>query len=527
MLPGNNTAQESWNKSEQEFKSHVGVISRQSGVFFAGTMFTAVAGYVFKIYLARTLGSEALGIYALGMTVSGLFGVFGGLGLNWAAVRFLPAYASTGRSGEMHALMAWSLLIMATVNGVLAGGVVLARHWVSIKLYHTPALAGYLHLFAVMLFLGSLTSYFGQVLTGFKGTATRTIITNFAGVLLNIAFAVILISMGTALWGYIFAQLASATVVLFLLIWATYKRVPHPVQFGPKRMRFPGKEIFSFAAVAFAMDLMGFLYSQTDKVILGSYLNARTVGVYAVATTIVTFVPIALQSVNQIFSPTIAELHAKGEFELLNRLFQTLTKWVVGLTLPLAMIVILFSRVLMRVFGQEFEAGWIILVIGTLGQLVNCGTGSVGYLLMMSGNEKRLVRIQMVMAVVTVTLCVLLVSRWGMTGAAIATALCNVGTNTWSLVEVKKALRLFPYNRSYWRLVLPTAVTLAAAVGLRMGLRAVRADIAVLLLSLVLVYVLFLGTVLLSGLDAEDRLIASAIWLRVRSGMPRPRASES
>lgn len=527
MLTEGSTAQANVEKSQQEFKSHVGVISRQSGVFFAGTMFTAVAGYVFKIYLARTLGSEALGVYALGMTVAGLFGVFGGLGINWAALRFPPAYASTGRWAELRAFMVWALLILFTVNGVLAGGVVLARRWVSIKLYHTPALAGYLHLFALILFMGTFTTFFGQVLTGFKGTATRTIITNFTGVLLNIVFAVVLISAGTGLWGYIVAQLASAAVVLILLIWATRKRIPASAGVSPGKIIYPGSEMFSFAAAAFAMDLMGFLYGQTDKVILGSYLNARMVGIYSVAATIVAFVPIALQSVNQIFSPTIAELHARGQFELLNRLYQTLTKWVVGLTLPLAAVVIIFSRVLMRVFGPDFEAGWVILVIGTVGQLVNCGTGSVGYLLLMSGNEKQLVRIQMVMAVVTVVSCLVLVSRFGITGAAIATAACNVGTNTWCLVRVKKVLRLFPYNRSYWILAVPSLVTIVATLGLRIGLRSVRADIVVLVLSTATVYILFLGTVLLMGLKAEDRMIASAIWARVRNSLPMLRGSES
>lgn len=527
MLPSNEIAQRpSATLSEQEFTSHVGIISRQSGVFFAGTMFTAIAGYLFKIYLARTLGSEALGIYALGMTVVGLFGIFGGLGINWAALRFPPAYASSGRTGELRSFMIWSVLILTVVNGLLAAGVFLARRWVAIKLYHTPALAGYLYLFALILFLGTLTTFFGQVLTGFKGTATRTIITNFAGVLLNIIFAVLLISLGTGLWGYIVAQLASAAVILGLLVWAAYKRVPHLPRAGASKLVFPGgmfpgmfprKELFSFAAAAFAMDLMSFLYSQTDKVILGSYLNARTVGIYSVAATIVAFVPIALQSVNPIFSPTIAELHARGDFPMLSRLFQTLTKWVLGLTLPLAAIVIVFSHVLMRIFGPEFEGAWVILVIGTVGQLVNCGTGSVGYLLLMSGNERRLVRIQMAMAVVTVAACLALVSRYGIVGAAIATAACNVATNLWCLLEVKKVMGLFPYNRSYWMLILPTIVAVGTAVALRMGLRTIGPDIVVLVLSTVVVYIFFVGTVLLMGLDADDRMVAREIWTKIRS----------
>jgi O-antigen/teichoic acid export membrane protein len=498
----------------------MGRISRQSGIISAGTIFTAAAGYIFKIYLARTLGAEVLGIYALGMTVVGLVGVFGGLGLTWAASRFPAAYVSTGRLGELRGFIAWSVVILAVVNGLLAGCVVFMRHWVAISVYHTPALAGYLNLFAVLLFLGALTTFFGQLLTGYKEAAKRTIITNFAGVLLSILFTVVLITRGTGLWGYVFAQVASAMVVLILLVWAAYKLTPQPARFALKTIGSPPRAMFSFAAAAFAMDIMGFLYGQTDKVVLGFYLNVRSVGIYAVAATIVAFIPIALQSVNQIFSPTIADLHARGEMELLNRLFQTLTKWITGLTLPLAVVVVVFSRVLMRIFGHDFEAGWVILVIGAVGQLVNCATGSVGYLLLMSGNERRLVRIQLVMAVVTVTLCLLLVPRWGIAGAALAAAIGNAGSNAWCLLEVKKILGLFPYNRSYWDLALPVAVTIAATFGLRIALRSIRADVAVVVLSTSLTYALFVGTALLSGLDADDRLIANAIWSRVRNIFP-------
>src|SRR5437763_939598 len=59
----------------QKFRYEIGQISRQSAVFFAGTMFTSVAAYAFKIYLARALGAEALGIYALGMTAVATIGL--------------------------------------------------------------------------------------------------------------------------------------------------------------------------------------------------------------------------------------------------------------------------------------------------------------------------------------------------------------------------------------------------------------------------------------------------------------------
>ena len=59
-------------------------------------------------------------------------------------------------------------------------------------------------------------------------------------------------------------------------------------------------------------------------------------------------------------------------------MYHTLTKWIFGLTLPLAAMIMIFSVPIMRIFGHDFEPGWIILVIGTIGQLVNAGVGSSG-----------------------------------------------------------------------------------------------------------------------------------------------------
>lgn len=82
-------------KPTEDFVAHVHSISRQSSVFLLGTLFTVAASYLFKIYLARTLGAEALGIYALGMTAGGLVSIVGAAGVPQTASRFVAIYAST------------------------------------------------------------------------------------------------------------------------------------------------------------------------------------------------------------------------------------------------------------------------------------------------------------------------------------------------------------------------------------------------------------------------------------------------
>src|SRR5438094_10310677 len=59
----------------ENFRQSIARISRQSAFFFAGTIFTAAAGYAFRICVAKALGAEALRLYALGMSLFVLTGV--------------------------------------------------------------------------------------------------------------------------------------------------------------------------------------------------------------------------------------------------------------------------------------------------------------------------------------------------------------------------------------------------------------------------------------------------------------------
>jgi O-antigen/teichoic acid export membrane protein len=278
-------------------------------------------------------------------------------------------------------------------------------------------------------------------------------------------------------------------------------------------------EVFWFSAAALGVSFLEFILSQTDKVLLGVFLAARDVGIYAVAATLVGFVSIVLQSVNQIFSPTIADLHARGEHALLSRLFQTLTKWIFGLTLPLAFVVMIFSKPLMLLFGPAFGAGWAVLIVGTLGQLINTGVGSVGYLLLMSGNQRRLIRIQAMMAIFVVAVTLVLVRPFGMLGVAAAAALSNAVSNYFYLREVRVALQFSPYNWTYFRLIVPAMATIGTVFGVKLAVGQHQPQWPWIGAALVASYVVFGGLSLIFGLDDDDKVIMTAVRDRIRGAI--------
>lgn len=508
--------------SAVQFRSKVGHISRQSSVYFMGTIFTAAFGYLFKVYVARVLGPEALGIFALGVTMIGFLGIFNTLGLPQSAMRFVAEYQASGKLKELHALLWRGAGLLLVANIFFVGLLLSCGGWVAIHFYHSPALVRYLPLFAVIMLFAVVNTFYGRVLAGYHDLQLRTLIVNFIGSPLSMLVAVGLISAGLGLSGYLIAQIVSAAVVCILLIATVRRFTPPAARLFAKHGSSPAKEVWSFSAAVLGVTGLEFVMSQADKVALGFYRGPKEVGIYSVAAAVVVYIPLALSSVNQIFASMISDLHARGNHVLLARLFQSLTKWVVGLTLPLALVVIVFAAPLMRIFGREFEIGWPILVIGTAGQLINCGVGSVGYLLLMSGNEKRLIKVQVAMTAVMIILSAVLVPLWGIYGAAAAAAVTNVGMNAWNLLEVRRAMGISPYNRGYIHLLLPTIATLGVVLAAKKYSFVFSHYWIMVGVAFVTAYCVFPAVFyFVGGLDPDDRLIASALWSRVRGAIGR------
>ena len=100
-------------------------------------------------------------------------------------------------------------------------------------------------------------------------------------------------------------------------------------------------------------------------------------------------------------------------------------------------------------YGTEFSVGSDILIVLTIGQLINVACGSVGYILMTSGHEKTVRDIMMVTAAINIVLSIYLVQYIGVLGVAIATMISVVILNISMLYSVKKYLGFWTIYNSY------------------------------------------------------------------------------
>lgn len=95
------------------------------------------------------------------------------------------------------------------------------------------------------------------------------------------------------------------------------------------------------------------------------------------------------------------------------------------MAMPIILILIIEGKYILKYFyGPEFTAGYVVVVILTIGQMIKAGAGLIGVILQMTGEHKVYMKVNIIFGILNIILNILLVPRYGMTGAAAATAFC-------------------------------------------------------------------------------------------------------
>jgi O-antigen/teichoic acid export membrane protein len=207
------------------------------------------------------------------------------------------------------------------------------------------------------------------------------------------------------------------------------------------------REWISFALPNFLTSILDTVLEAVDTILLAFLVvSIVAVGQYAAAIRYSAFIAMPLQSLNVVFAPTIAELHHKGEKEKLAVMFKVVTNWTIIFSLPICLVTILFSRPLLGISGDSFLAAWPLLLMLSVGNMVNAGTGSVGYILLMTGHQKLSFINSLTAVIVNIVLGIILTRLYGAIGTAIATGLALAVVNLMRLLQVRLLLKIHPYR---------------------------------------------------------------------------------
>lgn len=415
---------------------------RGAGAALAIQIVSAVGLYGAQVCLARWMGTADYGIYDYATAVGVSLAFIAGFGLPTAVLRFIPAYAAQKDWARLRGLIwgSWQQTLIVSIVFSLCGTVALWRLHVvhNLGTYTVPLIMGIWTVPGV-----TLVSLQREILRGFQRIGLAYAPSLIMQPLVLVGLASIWQMRGALTSGVAIALSLLSTLIALTLQWLLFQQ-----NLDAKiRAAKPVYELARWWRAALPLMLFSgshMVLSQTDTLMIGAFLNAKQVGIYSAALKTAAWVPFILSSVNAISAPLIAALYAQGDRQGLQQLVGTLARWMFYPALAVAIGLIGFAEPVLRLFGPEFTAAKFALIILILGQLVNVGAGSVGYLMTMTGHQTQSAWVMSISALANFMLNLIGIHFFGIVGAALATALSMAMWNVWLYALVVRQLGVHP-----------------------------------------------------------------------------------
>lgn len=425
-----------------------GSFTEKISVTFVGGIIGRFTQYLVYILISRTLGAAALGVFSFGYVLLNFTSIISRLGLDNAAKKFIPKYSD--RDEKIRGIIIICLLIPVVSGTLLSSGVYVIYDTLNGVLHVNVDRTALLFLFGVPAF-SALTVAMAATL-GFKETKYSVYAKDFiqggsAAVLIAVAVyfrddirVVILAYVVSVVLGlaYAIAVLARKS--------GMYDSLSYDVQF---------REVFLYSIPVMFTAVSQYLVSWTDILMLGILKDSAAVGYYQVAFQTAAILGFVMFGVNSLFPSVAADLYHTDRLDELRSTYQVVTKWITYLTVVGFLFIVIKSDEILRLFGSSFGQSQQALVILGIAFIVAGVVGPTGYLLSMTGYERVELVNNVLIALLNIGLNYVLITRFGIVGAAVSTSISLAVLNTLRVIESWAFLDIAPDPSTYYKGVVP------------------------------------------------------------------------
>ncbi|WP_281242700.1 oligosaccharide flippase family protein [Citreimonas salinaria] len=405
-------------------------------------------GFLVSVILTRTLGVDDFGRFAFALSIATIFALPLTGGLPVLLIREIAA--ARARKHDARRVVRWGYRFLATVAAALVllallGGILLVQLDV-----WTPTRTEILLAVLVVLLIPvtgllqlqrSILSGHGDVVAGALGEQV------FRPVTMLILLVLLLPMLNHGAPGALFLQVVAALLAVGGTVVLIRRLVPRSVD-GPAVMQH-GEWLRALVPLT-ALTAVGLIKSNTDILMLGILREPAEVGVYRIAVQVAVLSSFTMLVLGEVSAPRLAAAYAEGDRATLAAYMAKAARIMLLAAVTFVVLFALFGHgALVIVFGEPYGAAFYPCLILALGTLFSAACGLVGKMLQMSKLAGLAARSAAIAAVTNVVLNLVLVPRYGPTGAAIATAIAMVTMELqqWILVRRRLNLRADAFQR--------------------------------------------------------------------------------
>lgn len=405
-----------------ERQESAGRIVRNTITNSAGRVVNSVLAIVLTPIFLRDLGAEQYGIWLLAatLTFSAGFLSLAELGLNQASIRFVAEAHSRGDQRQVNEVVSTTTVIYALLGAVLACALV-AMATVFTEVFDvSPSLertARFMFMVVGLQIAVDLPA--SGVMTALEG-AQRYGVLRVVEVGLRVAWAticVVLVNRGAGVLVLAWTSLATSVLSLAASLFLA-RRLHPPLKLS---LRFVNgatvRRLIRSGTPTMGLRILGIVYSQMDRIVIGVALAATAVAAYDVAYKIHAAAALTLGLMPSAILPAAASMGAAGDVGGLQRLYVKGTRYSLAIGLPLVVGGIIYARPLIATWvGADYTyvtgAARLFLVYPALALALVVGQT----MLIASGRMREMLRYHLAAVLMNLVVSVLLVSRVGIIG---------------------------------------------------------------------------------------------------------------
>ncbi len=422
---------------------HMVEIVRGAVVAFALKVSGAAINFGFSVLLARILGAEEAGVYYLALTISTVVWMVGCFGLENSLLKYVSANAARSEWTKVKGVYNKAIILGSLVSFSLSISLFFLAPFLAESVFFKPSLEFPLKYMALAVLPMTMVLLHSEAIKGIKRIRDSQIINGVAVPVFSLLGLSILGQKygvpGVSLL-YLAAAIIAAIAGRMIWVYAT-------PQLANMKAEFSGRALISTCMPLLVVSISYMVIQWSATFALGVWGTNADVGIYSIALRTANLTSFVLLSVNSIVAPKFSELYSCGKLDELAETARKSTLLMLLIASPILFVFLLVPNHVMAIFGPGFKDSGYILSIISVGQFVNVATGSVAYLLVMTGREVLMRNNAVFMAVFAVILNLILVPLLGVLGAAIASAISMAMINLISLYLVWKSLKIItiPY----------------------------------------------------------------------------------
>jgi len=399
-------------------------LARNVGTRYLFVVAEMIVGLLTLPFNLRHLGPEAYGLWMLTAGITVHFSILD-LGYGGAIVKFVAQYRSQRDTRSLNEI-ASTIFVLFAVLGVLVylAVIALAFH-LDTFLNITPAQAETGKWILLIVGLNAAVNFgfstFGGICAGFQ----RYDINNMVAIVSSFVIAAVNVAM--VLMGYGLIPLVAATTAVrlgtYFVYWRNaYKVFPQlrvrPSLFRTARLR----EVTAFSIYASMIDWANKLNYELDEIVIGIFLGATPVAIWAVADRIISATQRLTNQSNTVLFPMIVDSDVGQKLGRLQTVLIEGTRLSLATVTPIAIVLLVLSEPIVRAWvGPQMLAAVPVIQVLAFAVALRVATATGTTLLKGSGHVRYLAFVNLGTGAANVVLSAALIKPFGLVGVAVGT----------------------------------------------------------------------------------------------------------